>query len=124
MGHTFAMAAYRLYFNPACSKCRTARSLLDERDIDYELVPYLESPPAREELVELARLVGGDEERGSTLLLREKDVPEGSAITTSHQRLDLLVSEPRLLERPILRDANRAIVARPPELVIEFVQST
>ncbi|MCB9918291.1 MAG: arsenate reductase (glutaredoxin) [Planctomycetes bacterium] len=118
------MAAFRLYFNPACSKCRTARSLLDERDIDYELVLYLESPLARAELAELARLVGGDEDHGSTLLLRDKDVPDGSATGTADDRLDLLANEPHLLERPILRGAKRAIVARPPELVVDFVQST
>src|ERR1019366_3505934 len=39
------MGELSLYFNPRCSKCRAARGLLDERDIDAHVIEYLKEPP-------------------------------------------------------------------------------
>ena len=44
-----------LYFNPRCSKCRTARGLLAERGIDAHIVEYLKAAPTVPELRALAR---------------------------------------------------------------------
>ena len=41
--------------NPACSKCRTAPSLLDEHDVDVETVRSLDEPPT---VADLKRLMG------------------------------------------------------------------
>jgi arsenate reductase len=34
----------QLYFNPSCSKCRTAQALLDERGVRAEIIRYLDTP--------------------------------------------------------------------------------
>ncbi len=34
-----------IYFNPQCSKCRTARGLLEARGMQAEIVEYLDEPP-------------------------------------------------------------------------------
>ena len=52
-----------LYFNPSCSKCRTASSLLDELHVDYQLVRYLDEPQGVEELRRLMSLLGIDDPR-------------------------------------------------------------
>jgi arsenate reductase len=44
------MSELSLYFNPRCSKCRTAQGLLDERDIDAHVIEYLKVPPTVPEL--------------------------------------------------------------------------
>jgi arsenate reductase len=37
--------------------------------------------------------------------------------------IKLLVSNPKLIERPIIEDSNRAILGRPIENLIEFLKS-
>ena len=39
-----------VFFNPACSNCRTLRGILEERGVDAEYVAYLQQVPSREEL--------------------------------------------------------------------------
>ncbi|MGH9120958.1 MAG: hypothetical protein ACRDYC_03295 [Acidimicrobiales bacterium] len=51
----------QLYFNPACSKCRTADALLKERGIDADLVRYLDRAPTLEELQVLMDRLGIDD---------------------------------------------------------------
>ncbi len=55
-----------VFFNPKCSKCRTARGLLEERGIEAELVEYLHDPPTRTELERILRLLGTDDPRAIT----------------------------------------------------------
>ena len=47
-----------LIHNPRCSKSRAAKSLLEERGVDFELRLYLEAPLSRAELGELRRRLG------------------------------------------------------------------
>jgi len=44
------MGQLSLYFNPRCSKCRTAQGLLAERQVDAHVIDYLNAPPTVPEL--------------------------------------------------------------------------
>src|SRR2546421_9202778 len=52
-----------MWFNPNCSKCRTADSILQERGVDYDQVRYLEKAPSLDELEQVLRMVGSDDPR-------------------------------------------------------------
>src|SRR3954471_8807915 len=52
-----------MWFNPNCSKCRTADSILQERGVDYEQVRYLEKAPALDDIEQVLRMVGTDDPR-------------------------------------------------------------
>ena len=41
-----------IWLNPACSKCRTAATALDEAGIDYTVRRYLDTPPTVDELAD------------------------------------------------------------------------
>jgi arsenate reductase (glutaredoxin) len=111
----------RLYFNPSCSNCQTARGLLEDRGVDARIVEYLDHPPTREELEELMGLLGIDDPRE---MIREKE-PEyaslGLATADREAVLDAIVAHPILLQRPIVVLGDRAIIARPPELLLELL---
>ncbi len=106
-----------VYFNPACSKCRAARQLLDERGEPYTLVAYLEAPPDRatlEGLVDrltdpVADLVRTDDPAFADLGLDPADYTEPGPV------VDLLLDHPELLPRPVVVRGDRAVIARPPE---------
>jgi arsenate reductase (glutaredoxin) len=108
-------------FNPRCSKCRQARDLLDEQDVDVELVRYLQDTPSREELVRIYGLLALDDPRG---MMRpgEPEYRELGLAEADHDALfDAMVAHPILIERPIVVRGDRAVVARPPERVMELL---
>lgn len=105
-----------VWFNPACSKCRAVKSLLEERGIDAHYRLYLEEAPTVTELEDLVAKLGDPEVRQ---LLRAKDADYGARNldqASPAERIAAAVEVPKLINRPIVVHGDRAIVARPPEL--------
>jgi len=109
-----------LYFNPSCSKCRTAQAILAEHDIDAVVVRYLELPPTLEELVALMGKLGIDDPRQMMRAGEAAYAELGLAAATDAELLEAIVSHPILLERPIFVSGDRAVIARPPERLLEL----
>ncbi len=111
----------RIYHNARCSKSRSACALLAERGLQVEVVNYLQTPPTKEELRDLALKLG---------LAPSELVRRGEAVFKEHfagralseeQWLEALAAHPILLERPILVRGERAVIGRPPERVLELL---
>ncbi len=115
------MPSVRVYYNPACSKCRELRALLEQRGVAFELVEYVQAPPSVEELLDVARKLGG----APLQLVRVKDEAFASAglseDSSAREVAEALVKAPRLLERPIVVHGERALVARPVEKVLALL---
>lgn len=114
------MTQARLFHNADCSKCRAALALLLERGVHVEVVNYLENPPSPGELRALAGMLG----LPARALLRPGAEPVDSERAPSEDDeavLRLLADEPRRLQRPILVVGTRAVIARPPERVLELL---
>ena len=109
----------RIYHNPRCSKSRATLALLTERAVELTVVDYLETPPSKSELRELARKLGAP-----ALTLVRVDEPEFRAHTgrvlSDDEIFALLVAHPRLLQRPIVEVGAKARIGRPPECVLEL----
>lgn len=112
----------RIYHNPRCSKSRGALALLAERGAEVEVIDYLVSPPTRRDLERLLRKLAVP-----ALAIVRADEPEYRAAvaaghaTSDDELIDLLVAQPRLLQRPIFEIADRAVIGRPPERVLELL---
>ena len=111
----------QLYFNPSCSKCRTARALLDERGVEAETVRYLDTPPSRHDLDRLMQLLGIDDPRRMMRTGEPMYAELGLSDASSGELLEAIAAHPILLERPIFVVGGRAVVARPPERVLELL---
>jgi arsenate reductase len=112
-----------VWFNPSCSRCRTARDELDRAGVEYSLRRYLDDPPSEAELrTALAALGLGpwDVARTSEPLARElglRDLPRDADVW-----IRVLAEHPRLIQRPIvLADDGRAWVARDGVTLTEVV---
>ena len=111
----------QIYFNPSCSKCRSAQAILDEHHIEAEVVRYLDVPPTRADLEQLMALLGIDDPR---LMMRTGEAVYaelGLDEKGSTALLDAIVTHPILLERPIFVHGGRAVIGRPPERVLELL---
>ncbi len=112
---------YVLWFDARCPTCKRALELLRERGIEPELRRFLEEPPTPEELdLLLARLSLPPQ------AVAREDADEYQALRLSARTPDdelvrALALHPRILEAPILVRGERAVVARPPERVLELV---
>jgi arsenate reductase len=84
-------------------------------------VRYLDSAPSRSELENVLRLLGTDDP-GAIVRTGEPLYEElGLDEARRDQLLDAMVGHPILIERPIVIRGERAVVARPPERLLELL---
>ena len=111
----------QLYFNPSCSKCRTAASLLDEHGIEATVVRYLDRAPTVAELQHLMELLGIDDPRAMMRPGEAVYAELGLADVSAEELLEAITHHPILLERPIFVRGGRAVIARPPERLLDLL---
>ena len=112
---------HQIYVNPSCSKCRSALSLLEERHVDAESIRYLDTPPTLAELTRLMDLLGVDDPRAMMRTGEPQYVELGLGDRSGDDLLEAITQYPILLERPIFVVGDRAVIARPPERVLELL---
>ncbi|MFZ0250087.1 MAG: arsenate reductase (glutaredoxin) [Acidimicrobiales bacterium] len=113
--------APQLYTNPSCSKCRTALALLAQRHIDADEIRYLDEPPTVADLKALMRLLRIEDPR---LMMRTGETVYDEMALADQQGdalLEAISRHPILLERPIFVAGDRAVIARPPERLLELL---
>ena len=111
-----------IYHNPRCSKSRQTLSLLQDQGLEPEIVLYLETPPSAETLTLLLKQLGLDARQ----LLRRgeqeyKDQNLADASLSEQQLIAAMTQSPKLIERPIVVNGQRAAIGRPPESVLEIL---
>jgi arsenate reductase len=110
-----------VFFNPRCSKCRTAQAILTERGVEADYVRYLEQAPTRAELERVMRLLGIDDPRKMMRTGEDAYRELGLADADPDRLLDAMTTHPILIERPIVIRGDRAVIARPAERVLELL---
>lgn len=111
-----------MYSNPSCSKSRGTLDILRERGVEFDTIEYLLDPPDRAALERILDLLPGppsdlvrNDDRFKELGLRRDDYIERDVV------IELLLEHPELMERPVVIAGDRAIIARPPELVLDLI---
>jgi len=110
-----------VYHNPRCSKSRQTLDLLKSQGIDAELVLYLETPPNTAELAGLVKKLGISAQQ---LIRQSEQVYKDNFRNiemTEEQWLEAMNKHPKLIERPIVVNGDRAALGRPPENVLEIL---
>ena len=105
----------RFYHNPRCSKSRQALALLEERNVELDIVRYLDVGIVKEDLALLASLDG---------IVRKKEAG-AEAMAGLHSKDDvmaLLKANPKVLERPVLVANGQAVIGRPPEDILQLIE--
>lgn len=97
--------------------------MLTENGANAEVVLYLENPPSKKELKVILNKLG----MKASQLVRKgekiyKENFKGKTLSEA-EWLDILVQYPKLIERPIVVKGDQAVIGRPPERVIELLNS-
>lgn len=116
------MSGMEIWINPACSKCRSAISLLDAEGAEYTVRRYLEEVPGEEEIREVLERLGlepWDITRTQEPEAGELGIGEWARDAGARERwIAALAAHPRLIQRPIITaDDGTAVVARTEEAV-------
>jgi len=116
------MSKVKIYHNPRCSKSRNAVALLEEQGIEAEVVKYLDTPPSRQELIEILDMLGLSAKglmRSKETLYKELGVNE---INDEDMLISLMVANPKLIERPIVVKDGKAAIGRPIENIVALLK--
>lgn len=111
-----------IYHNPRCSKSRQTLELLQNNNVDPQIVLYLQNPLSKGEIQTL--LTKLNMTAADIVRTKEKEFKElGLDVKTSSDEeiLDGIISCPKLLERPIVVNNEKAVIGRPPENILQIL---
>jgi arsenate reductase len=111
-----------IWVNPACSKCRSALSMLDEVGAEYTVRRYLEDPPTAAELTEVLTRLGlepWDITRTCEPVAKELDLRSWPKTAANRgEWIDALAAHPKLIQRPIITaDDGTTVIGRSEDAV-------
>lgn len=111
----------KIYHNPRCTKSRQTLALIEAAGIKPEIIKYLENTPSKEELLDL--LVKLNLKPADILRKGEaayKEIIKGKSFG-DEELIQIMIENPKLIERPIVVKGNKAVLGRPPENVEELL---
>ena len=106
--------AIEIWHNSRCSKSRNAFNYLKDKNIEFEVIEYLKNPPTLQELKEVLSKLGmkpSELIRSKEAIYKELNLKDAS----EDELLEAMVNSPKLIERPIIVNEDKAVVARPLE---------
>ncbi|WP_435314015.1 arsenate reductase (glutaredoxin) [Cellulophaga fucicola] len=110
-----------IYHNNRCSKSRAGVALLEDSGKEFKIVKYLENIPSKKELEKIISLLNIepiDLVRKNEAIWKESY--KGKDLS-SEEILDAMLANPKLIERPIIVNGEKAVIGRPTELINSII---
>ncbi|MEP3210302.1 MAG: arsenate reductase (glutaredoxin) [Maribacter sp.] len=111
----------KIYHNPRCRKSREGLAILEQSGKPFEVIKYLEEIPTKEELRSVLSCLDISPEN----LVRKNEAVwkenYRGKLLSDEEILDAMILHPKLIERPIVVNGNKAIIGRPPEAIQEVL---
>jgi len=115
------MTQLTIFHNPHCSKSRGAIALLEKNGVNFKSINYLTNTLNHEQLTQIIEagisvqeLVRPQEQDWIRLNI---DLNESS----KQEIIQAIIAYPKIMQRPIIIYNGQAIIARPPEKVLELI---
>ncbi|MEA3373939.1 MAG: arsenate reductase (glutaredoxin) [Campylobacterota bacterium] len=117
------MASITIWHNPRCSKSRQGLALLEDNGIAPDVLKYLDTPPTAEEIKAVLKKLGITARE----LIRTKEAEYKELglkdIDDEERLIEAMAVHPKLIERPVVIVGDKAVIGRPPEKVLELVNT-
>jgi arsenate reductase len=116
------MSSVTIYHNPQCSASRNTLALIREAGIEPEVILYVETPPARVQLVKLIK----DSGLSARQIMRDKgdlydELKLQDPTWSDDDLINFMMDHPILINRPIVVTSKGTRLCRPAELVREIL---
>ena len=118
------MKKVQILHNPRCGKSREALKLLQDERCEIEIIEYLKNIPTKKELKNILDKLGlkaFDIVRKKETVFLEKFK---NKTFTNDEWIQIMIENPILIERPIVIDGYKAIIARAPDLASDLINRT
>lgn len=112
----------KIYHNPRCRKSRETLELLQKKTKSFKIVDYIKNPITTDELEKILTLLKIDPQ---DLLRKTEPVYKEKCkkLELDYDELVLLMIEyPKLMQRPIVLNGNKAAIGRPPENILKIIK--
>ena len=112
----------KVLHNNTCSKSRAILEHLDENNVPFEIIDFMETPLTEMELTTLLKKLNTDVQgliRKNDRLYQEKFAGKDYS---EEEWIKILTANPSLIQRPILIKGPVAMVGRPIENVRFFIE--
>ena len=107
--------------NPRCTKSRQTLQLLESNNAEFTIVEYLKNTPSKSELTEIIRKLGISAfeliRKGESIY---KEQFKGKTLS-EEEWIDVMIEQPKLIERPIFINGEKAVIGRPPENILSIL---
>lgn len=111
---------FTIYHNPRCSKSRETLQLMTQANVEVTVVEYLKNPLNIEQINKLIQLL--NIRPIEMMRVKEEIFTELNLKQANDEQLIVaMATHPKLIERPIVTTADRAIIGRPPENVLSLI---
>ncbi len=117
------MQVIKIWHNPRCSKSREALSIIQESGFESEIIKYLESGTDANEMksiLKMLELSPRELMRTKEAIYKELKLKEES---DDDKLIEAMVNHPKLIERPIIFKADKAIIGRPSSIIADFLKA-
>ena len=113
--------AMKIYHNPRCAKSRLGLKYLEKKGFELEIKNYLNDGLTEAEIKSILEKTGL--EPIQLIRTQEPDFKAGykGKNLPADEWISLLVSHPKWLQRPIVVNGERAVVANPPEEIEKII---
>ncbi len=111
----------QIYHNPRCSKSRAGLKYLEDNNIEYTVINYIKEGIAEQTIKDLANKMNAEV---IDLVRTNEDIfkqeIKGKQLTEA-ELIKKIADNPRLLQRPIVVNADKAVMARPTENIKQIL---
>ena len=111
----------KIYHNPRCSKSRQTLQLIKDANVEVEIIDYLNNLPTKEEMKLILmklNIPAKDLVRKGEAIYKEKFK---NSNFNENEWIQIMIENPKLIERPIVVKNNKAVLGRPPENIMELL---
>ena len=111
----------KIYHNPRCKKSREGLQFLQNLGVDFKVVEYLKESLSDSELRDILKKLG---KKPNEILRQQEDYFKKELKNknfTDEEWLIILSENPVLIQRPIVVGKYKAVIAQPPELIMQVI---
>jgi arsenate reductase len=111
----------KIYHNNRCSKSRAGVKLLEDSGKDFQILNYLEDIPSKTELkniISILNIKPLELVRKNELVWKENF--KNKALSDD-EIVEIMIKNPKLIERPIVINENKGVVGRPTEKILAIL---
>jgi len=110
-----------IYHNPRCKKSRETLEILQSKKAHYKVFKYLEEPLKAEELGKIIKILNI---KPIELVRKNEAIWKDNFKNlefTDEELVEIMAKYPKLIERPIVINGDKAVIGRPPNRILDIL---